>query len=131
MPALPALVKVALAAVLAASICGAFFGPRPQRRRPVALRALALVGVLLYGAAALAVLAAESVTLGALLVIAAVEVICLAAWLARGRDDDDRRWPPDEDGDPDEPDGPDGDLASLEAALRRWQRERPREPLAG
>jgi hypothetical protein len=130
MPALPTIVKVALAALLVVSICGAFFGPRPQRQRPVALRGLAVLGVLLYGAAALAVWAAESVTLGALLVIAAVEVICLAAWLARARDDD-RRWPPDEDDGPDDPDGPDGDLASLEAALRRWQRERPRSPLAG
>jgi hypothetical protein len=130
MSALPLAAKVALAVVLAGSIGAAFFGPRPRRRRPLALRALAVAGLLLYAAAGVAVWAAGSVTAGALLVMAAVEVVCLAAWLARGRDDD-RRWPPEEDEGPDEPDPPGGDFASFEAALRRWQRDRPRSPLAG
>lgn len=130
MSGLPLAVKLLLAAALVASIAGSFFGPRPRRRRPVAPHALAAVALVLYAAAGLAVWAAESLTVGALLVMVAVEVSCLAAWLARGRGDD-RRWPPEEDVDPDDPDPPGGDFASFEAAIRRWQRERPRSPLAG
>ena len=131
MSALPLAAKVALAALLAGSIAAAFFGPRPRRRRSGAARSLAVLGLLLYAAAALAAWRAESLTAAALLVMGAVEVVCLAAWLARGVDDDERRWPPEEDFDPDGPEPSGGDFASFESALRRWQGERPRSPLAG
>jgi len=130
MSSVPLAAKLLLVATLLASIAGAFFGPPPRRRRPGALRWLASLGAALYAAAALALWGAGSLLAAALLVVAAVEVVCLAAWLARGRGDD-RRWPPEEDLDPDDPEPPREDWASFEAALDRWRRDKPRSPLAG
>ena len=130
MSSVPLAVKLLLAAILIASIAGAFFGPPPQRKRPGALRWLAGLGAVLYAAAGVSLWGAGSVLAGALFVCAGVEVVCLAAWLARARGND-RRWPPEEDLDPDDPEPPGEDWAAFETALHRWQGDRPRSPLAG
>ena len=127
----PLLAKLVVAAVLAASIAGAFFGPPPGRPRPLAFRALAALGIALYAAAALAAWGAGSERGAALLVVAAVEAVCLAAWLARARGDD-RRWPPEEDVGPDDDGPPFADWETFRRRIDRWERSRrrPREPAA-
>jgi hypothetical protein len=82
----PAWVKLALAAFLVISILRAFFGEPPTcGHRADALRA-ALAGATCYLlAVAVAYLGYSTVACG--LIVAAVEAMCFAVWLARGRDD--------------------------------------------
>lgn len=121
--------KAALAVVLALSIARAFLGPAPaQAPRRLALLP-AIASVALYLAACLVVLGHHA-TGASLLAFAGVEASCLAAWLARGRDDGLRE------GDEPEPDPP-VDWATFDRERERWggpgsrprPRERPPEPV--
>src|SRR4029079_15592540 len=106
-------VKIALAALLAASILRAFFGAPPSSgHRADALRA-ALVGGCCY-LAAIAAADLCSSTVSSALIVAAVEAMCLAVWLARGRDD-----PGHGDVDPDPVDPP-VDWAEFDRMRERW-----------
>src|SRR3954451_7461239 len=78
--------KLALALLLAASIFRAFYGPPPAGARRGPARVAAAVGVAGY-LAALAVAWVHHPAAAQALIAVAVEVLCLAAWLARGRDD--------------------------------------------
>src|SRR3954462_13358565 len=83
---MPASVKLALAAVLAASILRAFYGPAPASpRRGLA----ALVGLGGGSCYVLAVVVAwdQHAAAASALVALSVETLCLAVWLARGHDD--------------------------------------------
>lgn len=110
---MPAPAKIALAAILAASILRAFFGPPPSSgHRTDALRA-GLAGGGCY-LAAIAVAYLGSSTVASALIVAAVEAMCLAVWLARGRDD-----PGHDDVDPDPVDPP-VDWAEFDRLRDRW-----------
>src|SRR3954466_14154619 len=111
---MPASVKLALAALLAASILRAFYGPAPSspRRGLAALVGLAGAGCYL---AALAVAWGNHVTGASLLIALSIETLCLAVWLARGRDDrGDGGFEP-------EPDPP-VDWADFDRERERWGR---------
>jgi uncharacterized membrane protein YgcG len=85
--ALPALPKVALAAVVCASMWRAFLGaPAPANHRAAARLLLALTAACYAGGAA--VVASGADVLGSLLIVAGIEASCVAAWLVRGARDD-------------------------------------------
>ena len=85
--ALPALPKVALAAVVCASMWRAFLGaPAPANNRAAARLLLALTAAC-YLAGAVVVSSGADV-LGSLLIVAGIEASCVAAWLVRGARDD-------------------------------------------
>lgn len=119
---MPTSAKIALATLLAISILRAFFGEPPSSgHRTDALRA-ALVGATCYMAAiAVAYLGSSTVASG--LIVAAVEAMCLAVWLARGRDDPGHGgWDP-------EPVDPPVDWAEFDRLRETWSRPaRPRVP---
>jgi hypothetical protein len=113
----PAPAKIALAAILAASILRAFFGAPPSSgHRTDALRAAVAGGGCYLSAIAVAYLGSS--TLASALIVAAVEAMCLAVWLARGRDD-----PGHDDADPDPVDPP-VDWAEFDRMRRDWSRPR-------
>ena len=85
--ALPALPKVALAAIVCVSMWRAFFGaPAPATHRGIA-RLLLVVTAACYAGGA-AVVAGGADVLGSLLIVAGIEASCVAAWLVRGARDD-------------------------------------------
>jgi hypothetical protein len=88
--ALPTIAKASFAAILLCSMLRAFFGaPARGSHRRLARLMLGLTAGC-YGAGALAVVAADSLVAGSLLIIGGIEASCLAAWLVRGgRDDED------------------------------------------
>jgi hypothetical protein len=116
----PASAKLALAAFLAVSILRAFFGEPPSSgHRTDALRA-AMVGAACY-MLAIAVAYLGSSAVACVLIVAAVEAMCLAVWLARGRDD------PGHGGIDPEPVDPPVDWAEFDRLRERWG-TRPRVP---
>jgi hypothetical protein len=116
----PASAKIALAALLAGSILRAFFGAPPASgHRGDALRAAIVGGGCYLAAIAVAYLGSSTIASG--LIVAAVEAMCLAVWLARGRDD-----PGHGDIDPDPVDPP-VDWAEFDRLRRDWS-ARPRVP---
>jgi hypothetical protein len=88
--ALPVIVKATLAALLLGSMLRAFFGaPAPGSHR-VLTRVLLAVTAGCCAGGAFAVLAADALVAGSLLIVGGIEASCLAAWLVRGgRDDED------------------------------------------
>jgi hypothetical protein len=119
----PASVKLVLAAFLVLSILRAFFGEPPAGgHRADALRA-GLLGAGCY-VLAIAVAYVGSSTIACALIVAAVEAMCLAVWLARGRDDHGHG-----DVDP-EPVDPPVDWAEFDRLREGWSRSpsRPRVP---
>jgi hypothetical protein len=110
----PVAPKIALAVLLAASIARAFFGPPPPRPRGTLAPAAAAAGFLAYGLALGLALAGRQTAACACL-IAGVEALCLAVWLARGGDDRD-----DFDEPVPEPDPP-VDWASFDRERARWR----------
>jgi len=116
----PTSAKLVLAAFLVVSILRAFFGEPPAGgHRADALRA-ALLGAACY-VLAIAVAYLGSSTIACALIVAAVEAMCLAVWLARGRDD-----PGHGEVDP-EPVDPPVDWAEFDRLRERWG-SRPRVP---
>jgi hypothetical protein len=86
--ALPVLPKVALAAVVCASMWRAFLGaPAPANHRAAA-RLLLVHTVGCYGGGAIVVIAGGAELLGSMLIVAGIETSCVAAWLVRGARDD-------------------------------------------
>lgn len=117
---MPASAKLALAAFLVVSILRAFFGEPPTSgHRGDALRA-ALAGATCY-MLAIAVAYLGSSTVACVLIVTAVEAMCLAVWLARGRDD------PGHGGALPEPVDPPVDWAEFDRLRERWG-SRPRVP---
>lgn len=117
---MPASAKIALAVFLAASILRAFFGEPPASgHRTDALRA-GLAGATCY-MLAIAVAYVGYSTAACGLIVAAVEAMCLAVWLARGRDD-----PGYGDAEPDPVDSP-VDWAQFDRERERWS-SRPKVP---
>jgi hypothetical protein len=115
----PASAKLALALLLAASIFRAFYGPPPGSARRGAAIATGFAGAGCY-LVAVAVAWAHHAGAARGLIAAAVEALCLAAWLARGRDDrHGGEFAP-------EPDPP-VDWARFDRERALW--ERPRRPL--
>ena len=117
---MPAAPKIALAVLLAASILRAFFGPPPPRSRGALAPAAAAAGFLSYGLALGLALAGHQ-TAACFCLIAGVEALCLAVWLARGGDDRD-----DFDEPVPEPDPP-VDWAAFDRERTHWGR--PRQPI--
>ena len=111
---MPLSAKVALAVLLAASILRAFYGPAPSSPRRGLATAVGLAGGGCY-LAALAVAWGNHVTGASLLIALSIETMCLAVWLARGRDDrGDGEWEP-------EPDPP-VDWAEFDRLRDDWSR---------
>jgi hypothetical protein len=100
--------KLAFAAVLVAAIAASACARAPRRAAdPAELRRLVICALGLYGVGGLATLTHHSV-LAAIVYATGISVAALAAWLSRGRDQED---PPDGGSEPvDEqpPPGPDG-----------------------
>ncbi|HEY3019087.1 MAG TPA: hypothetical protein VGJ32_02800 [Solirubrobacteraceae bacterium] len=115
---MPASAKLALAALLAASILRAFYGPPPETPRQLAALRAGAFGVVCY-VAAVAVAFTAHATAACALLVAAVEALCLAVWLARGRDDRPG-------GEPEPEPDPPVDWARFDRERARW--ERPRTP---
>ncbi len=81
------MVKVAVGVVLAVVLVRAFIGPPPGRLRPLTVLVAGFLGVIGYPIGA--VVAAEGhATAGSVLIGAAVCLVSLAAWAARGPGDD-------------------------------------------
>src|SRR3954452_20593471 len=118
---MPAAAKLALAALLAASIVRASYGPPPRSAHRAFSLALGVAGGFCYGIA-MAFAWAQHATDASALVAASVEIVCLAVWLARGRDDrgDDTTEP--------EPDSP-VDWDEFDRMRDDWARTRPRVPI--
>lgn len=123
--------KIALALLLLGSVGLAFLGPPPRRRTAPGLRGVLLsCGMAGYVASA-AVLASGALVPGALLLVAAGELVCAAAWLSRGD-----APPSDDDGDDGggggggrRPKPPPTDWDAFELAFRRYARDRERQPV--
>jgi hypothetical protein len=125
--------KLGFAAVLVAAIFASACVPAPRRAVPAAdLRRLVGCSLILYAVGALASLTHHA-ALAAVVYGGGISVAALAAWLSRGRDQED---PPD-DGDepvdehpPPEPDGvPRLDWARFEREFREYaRRQRPPAP---
>ena len=115
---MPAPVKLVLAALLAASILRAFYGPPPESARESAALRAGAVGAVAY-VVAVAVAFTAHATAACALLVAAVEALCLAVWLARGRDE--RRG-----GEPESEPDPPIDWAEFDRERARW--DRPRTP---
>lgn len=121
--------KLALALLLIVSVGFAFLGPPPQRRVRAGVRgALLSSGVAGYAAAA-AALASGALVPGALLLVAAGELMCAVGWLSRGD-----APPSDDDGDDGggggggrRPKPPPTDWDAFERAFRRYAREHERQ----
>jgi hypothetical protein len=122
---LPVVPKVALAAIVCASMWRAFLGaPAPASHR-VAARTLLALTLACYVSGALIVVLGGSELLGSLLIIAGIEISCVAAWLVRGARDD---------GGGDDGDGggggggsgprvpPPSDWEAFDRARRAWER---------
>src|SRR3954466_8888878 len=82
---MPASAKLALAAVLAASILRAFYGPAPPNPRRGLAALIGLAGGSCYVLAVLVAWGQHAAAASALLAVS-VEPLCFAVWLPRGRD---------------------------------------------
>ena len=111
---MPLSAKVALAVLLAASILRAFYGPAPSSPRRGLAALVGLAGASCY-LAALAVAWGNHVTGASLLIALSIETLCLAVWLARGRDDRG-------DGGPEPQPDPPVDWAEFDRERERWAR---------
>ena len=127
--------KLAFAAVLVVAIFASAFIRAPRRSVPAAeLRRLVVCSLSLYAVGALASLTHHP-AVAAAVYGAGISVAALAAWLSRGRDQED---PPD-DGDepvdeqpPPEPDGvPPVDWARFEREFREYARRQEQPPRVG
>jgi hypothetical protein len=121
--------KLALGALLLASVAFAYAGPPPRRSVAGRVRGtLLLAGVGGYAAAA-AALAGGAVAVGAAAIAVAGELVCAAGWLGRGdappRDDDGDDGGGGGGGRRPKPPPPDWD--AFERAFRRYARERERQ----
>jgi hypothetical protein len=122
--------KLAFAIVLVAAIAASALARAPRRAvAPVELRRLVGCALALYAVGGLATLTHHSVLAG-LVYAAGIGVAALAAWLSRGRDQED---PPDggcEPGDEEPPPGLDGvpwpDWERFERDFRNYARRRAR-----
>lgn len=106
----------------------------PRRSVPATdLRRLVLCALILYAVGGLATLTHHT-GLAGLVYGAGISVAALAAWLSRGRDQEDPPGggrPPGEEQPPPEPDGMPGlDWSTFEREFREWA-QRSREPTAG
>ena len=111
---MPAFAKIALAALSAASILRAAYGPPPRSAHRAVSLALGVAGGFCYGLA-MAYAWAQHSTDAAGLLAAAVEIVCLAVWLARGRDGRG-------DGGPEPEPDPPVDWAEFDRERERWDR---------
>ncbi|MFZ0042509.1 MAG: hypothetical protein WAK93_14450 [Solirubrobacteraceae bacterium] len=123
--------RLAFAVVLGVAIFVSVFAQAPRRRiAPSELRRLVLSALILYAVGWLATHTRHP-ALAALVYATGISVATLAAWLSRGRDQDE---PPGDDEPADEPPPPDPDgvprfdWARFEREFRDWA-QRPREPL--
>jgi hypothetical protein len=120
--------KLAFAIVLVAAIAASALARAPRRAvAPVELRRLVGCALALYAVGGLATLTHHSVLAG-LVYAAGIGVAALAAWLSRGRDQED---PPDGGSEPvdeEPPPGPDGvqwsDWERFERDFRSYARRR-------
>jgi hypothetical protein len=123
MTAVPPLLEAGLAAVLAASIWRAFFGPPPRTTDTVAAAAWMTAGVALLATVLIAGQAADPRDI---LTAAGVEAICVAGWWLRRREDEGPSHPeldaPGEGG----TDFPGIDWGEFDRLRAGW---RPREPV--
>ena len=87
MSALPALLKVALAAIVCVSMWRAFLGAPAQASHRSAARLLLVLTAACYAGGA-AIVANGGDLAGSLLIVAGIEASCVAAWLVRGARDD-------------------------------------------
>ncbi len=121
-------VKLGFAFALVITILISAFARAPRESVPVAeLRRLVGCALLLYAVGAVASLAHRTILAG-LLYAAGISVASLAAWLSRGRDQED---PPPGDGDDQPPPDPEGSPAFDWGAFEREFRNyagRPRTP---
>jgi hypothetical protein len=122
--------RIALAVVLGVAILASAFARAPRRRvAPAELRRLVVCALLLYAVGSLAT-HTRHMALAALVYGSGISVAAVAAWLSRGRDQED---PPGDDEPEDQPppSDPDGvprfDWARFERDFREWV-QRPREP---
>src|SRR3954462_10094714 len=111
---MPASAKLALAAVLAASILRAFYGPAPPNPRRGLAALIGLGGGSCYVLAVLVAWGQHAGAASALLALS-VETLCFAVWLARGRDDRG-------DGGSEPDPGPPVDWAEFDRDRERWGR---------
>jgi len=128
MIALSLMAKLVIAALLVGSIVQAFFGRTPSRRPSSGILTALLVAGLACYVGGLGALMAGSVAVCSLLVVLAVEVMCLGVWLGRAGADggdggDSPRPEPD-----DQP--PSFDWDDFERKLRDWERGRDRDRVA-
>lgn len=124
--------KLAFAAVLVAAILASAFVRAPRRSAPPGeLRRLVICALVLYGVGGLASLSHHPALAG-LVYGAGISIAALAAWLSRGRDQED---PPDGDQPmapppPPDPDGMRLDWQRFERDFREYaQRQRPPSPI--
>ncbi len=129
--AMPMILKIALAALIAVSVSAAAAAKPPRDLRPGLTGLVLGASIVGYAAAAGLLLSGAAIAGGVALVIAS-EGMCFAAWLGRaivGGDDDDG-WGGGSDRRPDgsAPDGggerPAIDWSSFEALRGSWSRER-------
>jgi hypothetical protein len=111
---MPASAKLALAALLAASILRAFYGAPPRSPHRAASLGIGMLGGACYGIA-MAVAWAQHATRASMLLVVAIETMCFAVWLARGRDDRG-------DGGPEPEPDPPVDWAEFDRERERWGR---------
>ena len=119
---MPPATKIALAVLIAACIMRAFFGDPPTRRHDRLAPAAAAMGFTHYVGAATAAWLGQG-TVASMLVGTGVLWLCLAVWLARGRDDG---WGRADDPPPDPP----VDWEEFDRERARWHAPRPRTPVA-
>lgn len=130
MGALPLELKAVVAVVLVLSVARAFLGVPARAVHDRLARTFVGLALLLYVMAAEALVSDQDGLAGAL-VICGVEALCVAAWVARRRDDEDGG---DDGGGPGD-DGPEGpppvptiDWDAFDRAREGWRG--PREPVA-
>jgi hypothetical protein len=123
--------KVAFALVITMAILGSACARAPRHSVPTGeLRRLVASALVLYAVGGLATLTHHS-ALAALIYASGIAIAALAAWLSRGRDQDDPPGgtEPFDEPPPPEPDGvPRLDWDRFEREFRDWERRRTRQP---
>jgi hypothetical protein len=123
--------KVAFAVVLAMAILVSACARAPRHSVPAAeLRRLVVSALVLYAVGGLATLTHHP-ALAAMVYATGIAIAALAAWLSRGRDQDDPPGgsEPFDEPPPPEPDGvPRLDWDRFEREFRDWERRRRRQP---
>jgi hypothetical protein len=123
--ALPVVVKAVLATAVLASMGRAFLGPpAPPARRHMA-RSLLVLTAACYLAGAALVTVADAELAGSVVVLAGIEISCLAAWVVRATPEDGSSGEDDDGGGgggkgPPDP-GP-VDWAAFDRERRHWDR---------